>query len=121
MITLKKICETLTINQVKSKSKVAPEMIEIGDITEMLIDRLENKMKALKALEARADQKIAMLDGLITKCKNLNLTGDFTGATPESHRSGVQALAGKGFKPEQIARILDVPSGEVELILNLVH
>jgi hypothetical protein len=121
MKPLKKIIDTLIENHLKPKNVVTLEMVEICDITEKLIDRLDNKIKALKAIETQADQKIAILDGLITKCKHMDLSGNVNAATPKGHRSEVQTLASKGFKSEQIARILDLPSGEVELILNLVH
>ena len=42
-------------------------------------------------------------------------------AQGEGRQKEVQSLFEKGFNAEQIARILDLPSGEVELILNLAH
>jgi hypothetical protein len=130
---LKKIFEPFLENQMKSKRVATPEMVEIGTITKKLIDRLDHKIDTLKALEARADQKIAILDGLITKYKNLGPSEDFLAGAPKTLpaegdnqapkglRDEVESLAEKGFNTEQIARILDIPSGEVELILNLAH
>jgi hypothetical protein len=130
---LKKIVDSFMENQLKAKRTATPEMVEIGTITKKLIDRLDQKINTLKAMEARADQKIAILDGLITKCKNMEISEDFSTAppkgprpvvesqAPKGHRAEVESLAGKGFTTEEIARILDIPSGEVELILNLVR
>ncbi|MBA4392068.1 MAG: hypothetical protein C0407_00785 [Desulfobacca sp.] len=118
---LNKIRNNVLGKPVKCKSTKTLERVEIDDITEKLIARIDNKLKALKAIEARVDQKIVILDGLITQCETMDLPGDSTGATSTSHRYEVQALARKGFKSEQIVQILDLPSGEVELILNLVH
>ena len=51
----------------------------------------------------------------------LNLSSESLSVRGEGRQKDVLALSGKGFNPEQIARILDLPTGEVELILNLVH
>jgi hypothetical protein len=75
----------------------------------------------LKTIESRADEKIAILDGLITKFKKLNPSFESLNTSGEGREKEVLTLSGKGFNSEQIARILDLPSGEVELILNLVH
>ncbi len=97
------------------------EVMEINDIAEKLFVRIEQKIKALKNAEARADEKIALLDGLINKFKKMNDAPDRLSSVGEGPQNEVQSLFEKGFKAEQIARILDLPSGEVELILNLAH
>ena len=121
MNSLKGILEKCIENPWKIQKNFTMEVLEINDIAEKLFIRLDNKIKALKTVEAQADQKIAILDGLITKFKKMNLSKESLGVVEESRPKDVQTLAGKGFNPEQIARILDLPSGEVELILNLVH
>ena len=105
----------------QAKKNLTLEVTEINEIVEKLIDRIDYKINTLKTIETRADQKIALLDGLITKLKNMNCSIELSGTAEEGCRNEVQSLAGKGFKPEQISRILNLPSGEVELILNLVH
>jgi hypothetical protein len=121
MKPIKRIISTIFENQGIPKKTIPPEILKIGDITEKLTARLDQRIKALKTLEAQADEKIAMLEGLINRCKNMDLSGEVRPATPQTHHAEVHSLAGKGFKLEQISRILDLPSGEVELILNLVH
>jgi DNA-directed RNA polymerase specialized sigma24 family protein len=108
-------------NKKKAMEVVPLEWQEIGDITEKLIARLEKKIQTLKALEAQADEKIAVLTNLLQKEKTAVKVEGAGKDTSRPGRSEVENLAGKGFKSEEIARILDLPSGEVELILNLVH
>ncbi len=121
MNSLKGILEKCMENPWKIQKTFNLEVMEINDIAEKLFIRIEQKFKALKAVEARADEKIAILDGLITKFKKMNLPTESLGVVGEGRQKEVLALSGKGFNSEQIARILDLPSGEVELILNLVH
>jgi len=121
MNPLKRIMKGLNKSQGRTKKTGPVELLEIGDITEKLMIRLDKKIKMLKALEAQADEKIALLTNLISKETGLVRSEEVRAETPRNHRSEVQDLAGKGFKSDQIARILDLPSGEVELILNLVH
>jgi hypothetical protein len=119
MHSLKGVLEKCIENPWKIQKKFNLEVLEINDIAEKLFVRLDHKIKVLKTVEDRADQKIAILDGLITKFKTMNFSTESLGDLGDGRQKEVQALAGKGFKPEQIARILDLPSGEVELILNL--
>jgi hypothetical protein len=121
MNPFKTILDQLKAGSGKAKKDLILELSEINEITEKMVNRIENKIKALKTIEARADQKIAILDGLITKMKNRSPSLDGMGANEIDHQGTVRTLSQKGFNPEQIARILDLPSGEVELILNLVH
>ncbi|MBI5601860.1 MAG: hypothetical protein HY879_00735 [Deltaproteobacteria bacterium] len=113
--------EKLKANPIKAQRDITLEMSEINDIIEKMVLRIDNKIKALKIMETRADQKIAILDGMITKLKTKPFIGVTSDKAEQGHQNDVQTLADKGFNAEQIARILDLPSGEVELILNLVQ
>jgi hypothetical protein len=120
MKPLKKILGLTTEGTGKADKELVLTLSEIDVITEKLVSRVEHKIKALKALNAEADQKIAILDGLITKYKSLAPPSSVEAPVGERSSQGeVRALAGKGFSADQIARILDLPLGEVELILNL--
>ncbi len=121
MNSLKGILEKCMENPWKIQKTFNLEVMEINDIAEKLFIRIEQKFKALKTVEARADEKIAILDGLISKFKKMNLSTESLSMVGEGRQKEVLTLSGKGFNAEQIARILDLPSGEVELILNLVH
>ena len=59
-------------NPWKIQKNFTLEVLEINDIAEKLFIRIDHKIKALKTVEARADEKIAILDGLITKFKKMN-------------------------------------------------
>ena len=121
MNSLKSILGKWLENPWKIQRNFNLEVMEINDIAEKLFVRIDQKIKALKTVEARADEKIALLDGLINKFKKMNSTTEPLAAAGEGRQKEVQSLFGKGFNAEQIARILDLPSGEVELILNLAH
>jgi hypothetical protein len=120
MKPLKKILGLTRSGTGKADKELVLTLSEIDAITEKLVSRVEQKIKTLKALNAEADQKIAILDGLITKYKSLASPSPVEAPAGERHSQGeVRVLAGKGFGADQIARILDLPLGEVELILNL--
>ncbi|MEW6184282.1 MAG: hypothetical protein AB1585_00925 [Thermodesulfobacteriota bacterium] len=121
MTSLKGFVEKCLENPWKLQKNFAREVLEINEIAEKLVERIDLKIKSLKAVEAQADHKIALLDGLITKLKKMNVSGEALESTAEGSRKDVRSLAEKGFSSDQIARILDLPAGEVELILNLVH
>ena len=108
-------------NPWKIQKNFTLEVMEINDIAEKLFVRINQKIRELKTVESRADEKIAILDGLITKFKKFNPSFESLTAGGEGREKEVLSLSGKGFSSEQIARILDLPVGEVELILNLVH
>lgn len=118
---LKKLFARLTENSRTAKGNLTLELTEINDIAEKLVNRIDNKIKILKTVEAQADQKIAILDRLITKFKNISPSDGVGEEAEKGHLAEVRSLADKGFNAEQIARILDLPSGEVELILNLAQ
>lgn len=121
MNSLKNILGKCMENPWKIQRNFNLEVMEINDIAEKLFIRIDQKIKTLKTVEASADEKIALLDSLINKFKKMNHAVDMLGAAGEGHQKEVQSLFGKGFNAEQIARILDLPAGEVELILNLAH
>jgi hypothetical protein len=121
MNSLKGLLEKCLENPWKIQKNFTLEVMEINDISEKIVARIEQKIKALKTVEAQADEKIAILDGLLTKYKKMNFSNESLSTVGEGRQKEVQALSEKGFNSEQIARILDLPSGEVELILNLVH
>ena len=98
----------------KQKELLTLELVEIEEIAEKLFRKLDKKAKALKAVEARADVKIQELEKLLVRVENLDVPAD------SGHRyREVSILVKKGLKVDAIASILDMPRGEVELILNI--
>jgi hypothetical protein len=121
MNSLKKIMGTRKEGSRDASREMVLTLSEVDTITDKLVSRIEKKITLLRTLSAEADQKIAILDGLITKYKRLDSVPGKSGVAEKAAQGEVQGLAGKGFSSNQIARILDLPSGEVELILNMVH
>ena len=121
MNSLKNILKKTMENPWKIQKNFNLEVIEINDIAEKLFVRIDRKIKDLKMVEARADAQIATLDGLINTFSKMNHSIPPGVAVREGRQREVQTLFGKGFAADQIARILDLPSGEVELILNLIQ
>ncbi len=99
-----------------AKELLTLEISEIGEIAEKLFTRLDEKINTLKSIEALADEKIGILEKLLLRVENINLPADY--GTDFRHRE-IDALAKKGLKVDEIASILDMPRGEVELILSL--
>jgi hypothetical protein len=122
MNSLKKIISTVKEGSRDPHREMILTLSEIDEITDKLVSRIEKKITLLKSLSGEADQRIAILDGLITKYKSIHLPVQGDWSLGEKNSQGeVRVLADKGFSPEQIARIMNLPSGEVELMLNLVH
>jgi hypothetical protein len=122
MNSLKKIISTVREGSRDPNREMILTLSEIDEITDKLVSRIEKKITVLKSLSAEADQRIAILDGLITRYKSISPPAREELSLGEKNSQGeVRVLASKGFSPEQIARIIDLPSGEVELMLNLVH
>jgi hypothetical protein len=98
----------------KEKSLLLLELAEIKEISDKLFERIEKKIEVLKALEASVDEKIVAL-------KKLGQEGIVleTPSAGTDHRLAVISLKKKGLGIQEIASILGMPVGEVELILNL--
>jgi len=92
------------------------EVTEISEISEKLFGKLEAKMKALVSLETRLDKKISLLEDLLLKAEKVRLSPP---NLPEDRYLEITKLADKGLKVDEIAGILDIPKGEIELILSL--
>lgn len=92
------------------------EVAEISEIAEKLFEKLDSRIKTLSALEARLDRKITSLESLLLKAEKV----DCKGLHREDDRyNEIAGLLGKGLKVDEIAGILDIPRGEIELILSL--
>ena len=98
------------------KDPAALEIAEMNEIAERLFRRLEARIKTVGEMEKRIDEKASHLERLIERAENLGtLQPD-----PEGARCGeIRALVQKGLKIDEIAKILGVPKGEIELILSI--
>lgn len=98
----------------KEKEVLALELSEIREISENLFKKIDKKIQLFKTIEAAVDKKIAHLERLVQRTEDLPSPGNGT----DRHRE-IVALMEKGLKPVEIAGILDMPVGEVHLILAL--
>ena len=98
----------------RGKGLLALELTEIKEISEIIFNRLEKKIQVIEALEASVDKKISTLERLVQRAESLNTPG---GGLNRQHE--IIALRQKGLGTEAIAEVLDMPRGEVDLILDL--
>lgn len=96
------------------KDLLSLELAEIREISDVIFRRLEKKIEVLEAIEASVDEKVALLEKLINRVEAIKFPSDISNREFE-----IIQLSAKGLKIDEIARILDIPAGEVDLILNL--
>ncbi|MDA8168200.1 MAG: hypothetical protein M0Z59_00700 [Nitrospiraceae bacterium] len=84
--------------------------------SDLLLNALDERIKLLSGLLTAADQKIEALEKLIYSAEPA-AGKTLSGKTGRKHE--ILALGKKGLAVPEIARILDMPEGEVELVLNL--
>lgn len=99
-----------------SRQRLTLELSEIEEISGKLFRKIDERIAALSALEARLDEKARAVEAIVEKASSI---GSAQGEAVEVRRRGVIALAQKGLKADEIAGIFDMTQGEVELILNL--
>jgi hypothetical protein len=98
----------------KERGLLTLELAEIKEISDKIFERIDKKIEVLKALEASVDEKIAALRKLGQDEEALGKTsGHF------NRQTEVLLLEQRGMNIDEIASILSMPKGEVELILNL--
>jgi len=129
---------------VSERELLALELTEVREISDLLVGRIEQKLAALEARERSLDRKIAVLtaqelklDQKITALTAQEMKLDQKTAALEklllrtdafssqddagirNRQHEILALRKNGMKTPEIAGILNVPAGEVDLILNL--
>lgn len=92
------------------------ELSEITEISAKLFSRLEKRMKELASIEQRLDTKIAILEKLILRAERADIPSH---RQQDDRYHEIAELIGKGLKVDEIANILDIPMGEIELIVSL--
>jgi len=101
-------------SKVKDKDLLSLEIAEVKEIADIIFKRLNRKIEVLEAIENSVDEKIRLLESLIRKAESLKVE------TPKSSRHNeIVSLGRKGMPGREIAAALDIPLGEVELVLNL--
>lgn len=94
-----------------SKSVLSSEQRELREIGELVLKRIDRKISELKAIEKAIDEKIEILKAFLEKAEELSQR--------DIRKEEIVSLYRKGLKIDDIASSLQIPSGEVELILRL--
>lgn len=100
----------------REKDLIALEITEMHEIAERLIKKLESRILIIESAEKRIDEKIERLEQLIEKAEHLHAA---SGDPSTGRNREIQALVKKGLSVDEIAKILNMPKGEIELILSL--
>jgi len=93
---------------------LALEVAEIREISDLIFKRIELKISVLNEIEAAADKKIASLEQLIKRADLVKAP-----SAVMSRQEQVVSMKQRGLKLGEIARTLQMPVGEVELILGM--
>ncbi len=98
----------------REKGMLTPELKEIKKISDMILKKLEKKIEILEAIEASVDEKMATFERIMNMAESFEIPSSST-----SRQHEILNLTRRSLKVDEIASILNVPTGEVELILNL--
>jgi hypothetical protein len=101
-------------SQGKAQDLLTLELAEVKDIADLIFKRLNRKIEVLEAIETSVDEKLRVLEKLIKKAESCK-----TSLSKLDCHSEILSLGRKGVKSRDIADRLDIPVGEVELILSL--
>lgn len=98
----------------RERGLLSLELAEVKEISDLIFKRLEKKIEVLEAIEASVDEKVARLERLIHRAESIR---PVSGGLNREHE--IMALKDRGLKIDEIAGIIDMPVGEIELVLNL--
>jgi hypothetical protein len=112
---LHKLINLKDMNKNKGDKLLAFQLAEANEIADMIISRIEDKVNTLKELEIAVDKKIAILEKLLQRVESLKMPSFIR----DDRYDEIMYLKTKGFSIEEISKLLNIPIGEAELILNL--
>ena len=101
-------------SQGKTEDLLTLELAEVKDIADLIFKRLNRKIEVLEAVEASVDEKLRSLEKLIRKAESCS-----TSLSKLDRHNEIMSLGRRGMKSRDIADRLDIPVGEVELVLSL--
>jgi DNA-binding NarL/FixJ family response regulator len=113
---LKKLTRIQNEQKQAAQKLLALQVTEIEEISEKLFTKMEEKMKSLRDIEARLDRKIAVLEELMQRVEKAEISSN---QAIDSRYREITDLAAQGLNIDAIAGVLDIPKGEIELILSL--
>ncbi len=91
------------------------QLAEANEIADIIIGRIEEKINTLRELEITVDKKIAILEKLLQRAESLKMPS----INKADRYDEITYLKTKGLTLEEISKLLGIPLGEAELILNL--
>ncbi len=101
----------VAINLLAHRGRAASSGLRAGAV---LLRRVEERLGALEVAIRAADERIACLESLVREVESIvPVSRDVLG------REEVAALASRGMAASDIAALLEMPVGEVELALNI--
>ncbi|QWR78827.1 helix-turn-helix domain-containing protein [Candidatus Magnetomonas plexicatena] len=110
----KQTVSATTKTEKASADDIRAEMARFEKFIDSAFKRLSKQVEILEAIEASVETKIANLERL------MHVNDCISSQPSESNRRyEVVALARRGLKIDEIAEILGITQGEVELTLNL--
>ena len=98
----------------KELNKLADAVMDLKDIAERIFQRIDNKISELNEIEKRLDEKIKKLEQLSTKEEPPKIS-----KMAYDKRNEIVKLLNTGMELKDISKTLNIPLGEVELIVNL--
>ncbi len=84
---------------------------ELKEIASLMLKRIDRKIDELKGIEKRIDEKLELLRTYIEKAEEIQAR--------QIKKEEVISLHKRGLSVEDIASSLNMPSGEIDLILRL--
>lgn len=97
----------------KELNKLADAVMDLKDIAEKIFQRIDNKISELKDIEKRIDEKINKLEQLSKKVEPQKIS-----KMAYDKRNEIVKLLNTGMELKDISKALNIPLGEVELIVN---
>ncbi len=90
-------------------------LVDLREIGREIEGRIETRIQYLTGLLAEADRTIERLTSAAAAARDRAVSGD------DPRKAEILALAREGVEAVEIARRLDAPLGEVELVLGLAR
>ncbi|MBF0320562.1 MAG: hypothetical protein HQL01_12245 [Nitrospirae bacterium] len=108
------IAEVAAARDTLYEDRVNADVARLEKSASVIFKRLDKSVKILEAIEASVDAKITHLERLLQMADAVSSSD-----CGQNRRFEVLALRAKGLGIDEIATILGIQHGEIELILNL--
>ncbi len=96
-------------------------LVELQELGREIEGRIDTRIQYLTRLLAEADRTIERMSSAVAAAREQPAGGEQPAAGDDSRRAKVLALARDGADAAEIARRLELPKGEVELMIGLAR